>query len=107
MEDDFIVASLDLMSGMAEGMGGSVESLVASSRLLVPYDGHAPALIDCCQVAPPPPPPPVTPPLPPAQGAHALPWAWGGHQACDYRAVRASAREMPLPAGCGLKGSGC
>ncbi|EKX46711.1 hypothetical protein GUITHDRAFT_138077 [Guillardia theta CCMP2712] len=34
LEDEYIVCSLDLISGMAEGLEGSIESLVSNSQLL-------------------------------------------------------------------------
>mmetsp|Transcript_62355 Transcript_62355/g.146500 ORF Transcript_62355/g.146500 Transcript_62355/m.146500 type:complete len:899 (+) Transcript_62355:187-2883(+) len=41
VEDEFIVCSLDLISGMAEGLGSTVESLVGAGNLL-------PLLLQCC-----------------------------------------------------------
>mmetsp|Transcript_67270 Transcript_67270/g.154555 ORF Transcript_67270/g.154555 Transcript_67270/m.154555 type:complete len:888 (+) Transcript_67270:81-2744(+) len=41
-ENDLIVCSLDLISGMAEGLGSSIESLVAQTSSL-------PLFLDCCQ----------------------------------------------------------
>eukprot|EP00286_Rhodomonas_abbreviata_P022521 CAMPEP_0181303378 /NCGR_PEP_ID=MMETSP1101-20121128/8524_1 /TAXON_ID=46948 /ORGANISM="Rhodomonas abbreviata, Strain Caron Lab Isolate" /LENGTH=900 /DNA_ID=CAMNT_0023408943 /DNA_START=172 /DNA_END=2874 /DNA_ORIENTATION=- len=41
-DDEFIVCSLDLISGMAEGLGSGIESLVANGKIL-------PMLMECCQ----------------------------------------------------------
>jgi hypothetical protein len=41
-ENDVIVCSLDLVSGLAEGQGGSIESLVENSNLV-------PLVLQCCQ----------------------------------------------------------
>ena len=42
LDNDFIVCPLDLISGLAEGMGASIESLVGQSQLI-------PSLLMCCQ----------------------------------------------------------
>ena len=44
-EREFIICSLDLISGLAEGMGPAMEALVAHSNLRI-------MLVQCCQVRP-------------------------------------------------------
>lgn len=45
-EREFIICSLDLISGLAEGMGRGIESFVGASNLRQ-------MLVQCCQVRPP------------------------------------------------------
>lgn len=45
-EREFIICSLDLISGLAEGLGPAIEALVARSNLRN-------MLLQCCQVGPP------------------------------------------------------
>ena len=42
-DKDFMIVALDLLSGMAEGMEGSIEGLVSNSNIL-------PLLFQCMQV---------------------------------------------------------
>lgn len=61
-DKDFMIVALDLLSGLAEGLGGHVEQLVARSNIMT-------LLFQCMQVGGPPP-----PPREPAGGGAGLLW---------------------------------
>lgn len=61
-DKDFMIVALDLLSGLAEGLGGHVEQLVARSNIMT-------LLFQCMQVGGPPP-----PPCEPAGGGAGLLW---------------------------------
>lgn len=74
-DKDFMIVALDLLSGLAEGLGCHVEQLVARSNIMT-------LLFQCMQVrAPPGPPPPIlawglpglSAVLAPIRGAHTHP----------------------------------